>query len=287
MISVFERAVRDWDFDGLKLDFIDEFANVSDDPALRENYAGRDILGVPDAVNRLMKDSLHRLKMIKPEVLVEFRQGYIGPAIRQYGNMIRALDCPCDPFSNRRRIVSLRLTSGPIAVHSDMLAWNRDETPEGAALSILNAIFGIIQYSMRLDTLGSVHGEVIRHWIDFSRRHRDTLVKGNFKPLCPEAGFPQIESESAQERIVAVYDANRVISVSTDKTTILLNATMARELIVENKLMTDWQSFDTFGHKIDDGHCILGIGRLPVPPSGYICFDVLKNHCDDKVRRLK
>ena len=144
LISTYERVVGEWDFDGVKLDFIDSFAIHGKDPALKDDYAGRDYRSVPDAVNRLMKDVLARLRKIKPDVLVEFRQHYMGPAILQYGNMMRCADCPADPCANRRRICDLRLTSGGIAVHSDMLVWSADESPEGASLPILNALYSTI-----------------------------------------------------------------------------------------------------------------------------------------------
>ena len=147
------------------MDFIDQFKLVGEYPALKEDYAGRDCRSVPEAVNRLMKDVVVRLRKINPDVLIEFRQGYMGPAIRQYGNMMRCADCPADPTANRRRICDLRLTSGSIAVHSDMLVWSRDETPEGAALPILNALFSTIQYSMVLAKVPSAHREVIRRWL--------------------------------------------------------------------------------------------------------------------------
>ena len=150
LLKTYERAVGEWGFDGLKLDFIDCFALPAQDPAIKDNYAGRDYRSLPQAVDRLMKDVLQRLKKINPDVMIEFRQRYMGPAIRQYGNMIRAADTPADPYLNRRRICSLRLTSGKTAVHSDMLVWSKDETPQGAALPILNVLFSTIQYSMIL-----------------------------------------------------------------------------------------------------------------------------------------
>ena len=135
LISTYERVVGEWDFDGVKLDFIDNFVLPKNDPALKDNYAGRDYRSLPDAVNRLMKDVLARLKKIKPDVLVEFRQHYMGTAILQYGNMMRCADCPADPTANRKRVCDLRLTSGGIAVHSGRDAGGRGASdPERAVL---------------------------------------------------------------------------------------------------------------------------------------------------------
>ena len=115
LISTYERVVGEWGLDGVKLDFIDSFQLPDKDPAIADGYAGRDYRSLPDAVDRLMKDVLTRLKKINPDVLVEFRQHYMGPAILQYGNMMRCADCPADPTANRKRICDLRLTSEGIA----------------------------------------------------------------------------------------------------------------------------------------------------------------------------
>ena len=85
--------MREWDIDGLKLDFIDAIGFHGADPAIKDSYAGRDIRSLPEAINSLLKDVHMRLTALKPDFLFEFRQSYVGPAIRQYGNMIRAADC--------------------------------------------------------------------------------------------------------------------------------------------------------------------------------------------------
>ena len=81
------------------------------------------------------------LESVKPGVLVEFRQSYVGPAIRKYGNMLRVGDCPGNMRRNRFAMANLRLASGATAVHSDMLEWNYADTPDHAALYIINAMF--------------------------------------------------------------------------------------------------------------------------------------------------
>ena len=271
LISTYERVVGEWGFDGVKLDFIDSFKVDGEDPAVAENYAGRDYREVPLAVDRLMRDVLTRLRAINPDVLVEFRQSYMGPAVLQYGNMMRAWDCPADPCANRRRICDLRLTSQSIAVHSDMLVWSRDETPEGAALPILNALFSTIQYSMVLAKINPEHKRIIRHWIEFSRRHRDALLKGRFTPHHAENGYTWIEGESATERVVASYSQDVIVrSGAADKSVILVNATGANGMLVElSSMPSKVELFDVFGMECGDSETQSGIVRLPVPASGY------------------
>ena len=271
LIRTYERVVGEWGFDGVKLDFIDAFVVDGADPAVAEGYAGRDYREVPLAVNRLMKDVLARLRRINPDVLVEFRQRYMGPAVLQYGNMMRAWDCPADPCANRRRICDLRLTSGPLAVHSDMLVWSRDETPEGAALPILNALYSTIQYSMILAKIRPDHREVIRHWLDFSRRHRDALVKGRFTPHHAESGYMWVEGESEAERVVTSYSGDAVVRAGApDRTVFLVNATGAEGMAVDFAAKpSSVRLFDVFGKLAGTAAPFAGLVRLPVPASGF------------------
>lgn len=271
LISTYERVVGEWGFDGVKLDFIDSFVLPGTDPALADDYAGRDFRSVPDAVDRLMKDVLARLRKINPEVLVEFRQHYMGPAILQYGNMMRCADCPADPCANRRRICDLRLTSGNIAVHSDMLVWSKDETPEGAALPILNALFSTIQYSMILADINPTHKDVIRSWLRFSQEHREALLKGAFRPHHPENGYTWVEGECASERVIASYSRDIVIPTGpADRSVIVVNATGGVGLPVDFSASAKVECHDVFGRRVGEVTVSeKGIRRLSVPQSGY------------------
>ena len=271
LISTYERAVGEWGFDGLKLDFIDSFGLPAEDPALKDDFAGRDFRSVPEALNRLMKDVRARLMKINPDVLLEFRQHYCGPAILQYGNMIRAADCPADPTANRRRVCDLRLTSDTIAVHSDMLVWSGNETPEGAALPILNVLFSTIQYSMVLAKVSPEHRRVIASWLRFSQEHRAALLKGAFRPHHPELGYTWIEGESADERVIAVYaDDVCARAGAADRPVFLVNATGRAGVLVELAAKPEKvEYFDVFGEKTGEAAPSNGLVRLAVPASGY------------------
>ena len=271
LISTYERVVGEWGFDGVKLDFIDSFKIDGADPAVAENYAGRDYREVPLAVDRLMRDVQTRLRAINPDVLIEFRQSYMGPAVLQYGNMMRAWDCPADPCANRRRICDLRLTSQTIAVHSDMLVWSRDETPERAALPILNALYSTVQYSMILAKIKPEHRRVVRHWIDFSERHREALLKGRFTPHHAAGGYTWIEGESAKERIVTTYAQDVVVrSGAADRTVIFVNATGSAGVLADlAQQPSSVELFDVFGASCGKVNVAEGLVRLPIPTSGY------------------
>ena len=251
LVELYTKALKDWNLDGFKLDFIDSFRFQGEDPAVKENYAGRDIMNLSEAVNLLMKEISSALRAIKPDILIEFRQQYIGPAIRQYGNMFRAADCPGNAKDNRMRIASLRLTSGSTAVHSDMLEWNISETPENVGRAIINSIFGVVQYSTMLRNIPEEQLDVMRKWMKFASEHRETLLKSEFRPHHPELGYPVIEAESDKELIIAVYQDNAVIDVPRrGKSVYILNASGSDSIAVRcgNKTKTvkvpcgDWKA---------------------------------------------
>ena len=274
LASLYERAQREWGLDGFKLDFIDSFAVQGTDPAIAENYAGRDIRTVPDAVNALMGEVVRRLRSNDPDVLIEFRQNYIGPAVTQYGNMMRAADCPGDRQANRARIADLRLTSGRAAVHADMLEWNVATPVEEAAGSVISAIFGTVQYSMMLSDLPPDHIRMIAQWVKFGAEHCDALQRGSFKAYEPEAGYPLLCGESASERIFGVYGNDRVVLIADlEKTTFVLNGTGIGSLCLELPREASFEAYDTFGAQVRRGKLASGLNRVSVPLGGFVILN--------------
>ena len=274
LASLYERAQREWGLDGFKLDFIDSFAVQGTDPAVAENYAGRDIRTVPDAVNALMGEVVRRLRANDPDVLIEFRQSYIGPAVTQYGNMMRAADCPGDRQANRVRIADLRLTSGRAAVHADMLEWNVATPVEEAAGSVISAIFGTVQYSMMLSDLPPDHLRMIAHWVKFGAEHCDALQRGSFRGYEPEAGYPLLCGESAAERIFGVYGADRVVHVADlKKATFVLNGTGIGSLCLELPCEASFEVRDTFGAQVRREKLAAGLNRVSVPLGGFVILN--------------
>ena len=123
-----------------------------------------DYHSINDAVDRLLKDVITTLKAIKPDVFIEFRQKYTGPAMRKYGNMFRAFDCPGDATMNRIRIADIKMLAGNTAVHSDMITWHKDDTVEVAALQMINTLFGVPQISVLLKEAAKDHLNMIKFY---------------------------------------------------------------------------------------------------------------------------
>ena len=129
LISTLENAVRDWDVDGFKIDYIYAWSPVR--PARPEE--GRDISEMQEAVVTVTRQLHDRLTAIRPEVLLEFTHGHHNAAMRPNCTMYRVGDCAGDVQENRSALARLRLTNGETSCHSDMLTWGRDDSPEDAA----------------------------------------------------------------------------------------------------------------------------------------------------------
>lgn len=272
LVTFFDRAVREWDVDGFKLDFLDQFVVRGRDPALDDDFAGRDFRSLPLAVDCLCAEIVRRSKAQKPNLLVEFRQPYTGPSARAHGNMFRASDCPMDPASNRERIARLRLLAGRSAVHGDMIRWNAGEVPEQIAEHILSSIFGAVQYSVVLKDATEEERRIIAFWAEFANEHKDALLCGEFRPYRPAQGYPVIEGKGASERIVGVYAGGQVVRVeAADKTVYVLNASGEDCLCVDLcEQPNSVEVRNVFGRVVAQPKLSTGLCRVNVPRSGYL-----------------
>lgn len=273
LTELYCRALREWDLDGFKLDFIDSFQLPDPDPAVAENYAGRDIKSLHTAVDVLLSEVVEKLTAIKKNLLFEFRQNYIGPAIRQYGNMFRAADCPGDLLSNRIRTVDLRLLAGQTAVHSDMLQWNPSEKVEDAALQILNTIFSVPQISVKLSTLPGKHRKMLRFWLDYCRKHSKLLLQSRLLPYHPEANYPAVEAQDASGRIIALYQGSYTVDVTSCSGTVvhLINATGGNKVILRSRVWPENIAlYDCCGNAVKTELCLSGISEVIMPPGGLM-----------------
>ncbi len=273
LINIYENAMREWGIDGFKLDFIDTIRFDGEDPAVAENYAGRDIKCLPEAVDLLLSETMRRLRAINPDVLIEFRQSYIGPAIRKYGNMFRAADCPADVLSNRVRTLDLRLTTGTTAVHSDMLEWNSADSAEVAALQLLNVLFCVPQISVKLEVIPEEHRRMLRFWLNFCIEHRDVLLHGYLKPYHPELNYPIVSSETAKEKVIAVYNYGQIVKVACDagKPCHIVNATERSELYLDLAAApASVEAFDALGRPAPVGELKAGCAKVAIPRAGLL-----------------
>lgn len=274
LIGVYEKAVREWGIDGLKLDFIEMFAPKADTVLTADD--GRDFASVDKAVDRLFTDIMTRLRAIKPNITIEFRQPYNGPLMRKYGNMLRGVDCPNAGPVNRKETVDLRLLADHTAVHSDMIVWHPAEPVESAALQILNVLFSVPQLSVRLAEISPEHRQMIGFWMGYWRENRSILLDGEFQPVSPAQNYPAVMASTPEKLIAAIYQE---IVVSPGKQAPaqidVVNAKPGTAVVLRFDELygsTTIRTRDCLGAEISSQTQVLSAGAhsFEVPPSGLL-----------------
>lgn len=264
LTEIYANALTEWGLDGLKLDFIDSFRLHGKSLEYDKN---RDYQSLEDAIDRLMADITDTLRQINPEVLIEFRQSYVGPAIRKYGNMLRVADCPNDAIMNRQDVVNLRLTSGKTAVHSDMLMWNYEEPVESAALQIVSALYSVPQISMKIAKLNEEHRKMLAFYLSFWRQYRDVLIEGAFAADNPESAYSTVSAEKNGQAITTAY-TDPVVECRGNL--IAVNGTRNDSLILKNADGKAYKTVDCMGNTLATGTVDTDLWEAKVPQAGMI-----------------
>jgi alpha-galactosidase len=271
LIDLYTTALRAWDLDGFKLDFVDSFWLSSADQAVPR--PGMDIPDLDDAVVRLMSDVMAALRREKPDILIEFRQSYVGPVMRTFGHLFRAGDCPADALGNRQRVLDIRVLCRATAAHADMIMWHVDEPVESAALQLLNILFAVPQISVLIDRIPDEHRAMLRFWLGWWSAHRSCLLDGVLTPEHPEARYTQATARSASERITCLYQEVVARLADDDVDAVhLVNATRSDGVLIS--LEAPWQGSleirDTTGRIRQSQNVKLaaGLHQLPVPAAG-------------------
>lgn len=266
LIGVYKKYLVEWDLDGFKLDFIDSFRLTPSTIAPDER---RDYESLVQAVDRLMTDITIELKKIKPDILIEFRQTYVGPAIRKYGNMLRATDCPNDAISNRKHTLDLRLTSGNTAVHSDMLTWNKDDTPESAMLQFTSILYSVPQISLRLDTISDVHRKALKFYLSFWRENADILMNGKLHVYDTAHDYSGACAVLDKKAIYTCYVQTVIDGADYDELTIV-KASKGNSVYVKNCKGKSYKAVNCFGETISEGIIDSTIAEIELPLSGIL-----------------
>ncbi len=268
LTETYINAVTDWNLDGLKLDFIDSFA-------LRgkslEHDERRDYTALEDALDVLMTDITDALRKINPEILIEFRQTYVGPAIRKYGNMLRVGDCPNDAYMNRNDVINLRLTSGKTAVHSDMLMWNTDDTVESAALQIASVMYSVPQISVKIARLNEDHRKMLAYYLKLWRENRELLLDGKIIASYPESNYGVAASVKDGKAFYTCFGEN-VIDDELGTDIIAINASRKRNIIFKGFDGCKYTVTDCMGNKLESGAVSEKLCEINVPLCGVIAF---------------
>ena len=268
MIDTYKRALRDWNLDGFKLDFIDTWCDV---PANAPYNEKMDIPALQDAVDACMTGIVEALSEMKPDILLEFRQSYIGPHMKRFGNMFRVGDCAGNYLRNRASILDLRMMMGNQAVHSDMLMMCPFEKVENNAIQIISCMFGVLQYSGRMEEMTAELAEMSVFWLNFLKKHKDLLLEGNLQTFEPHLIYTWAKSTKDNACAVGVYAIDKCVTPDPVDTVYIANGCSGSRVLVELTGTYRCQVLDCRGHEVSCGQRVFeGITPIPVPAGGLI-----------------
>ena len=266
--TLYENAIKEWDLDGLKLDFIDSF--VLKGKSL-ESDERRDYESLEDAILALMSETKEKLTKLKSDVLIEFRQSYVGPSIRKYGNMLRVGDCPGDVLTNRSQAINLRFTSGKTAVHSDMLMWNKTDTVENAAEQFINVIYTVPQISVLVDELSDEHKRMLKFYISFWKENRDVLLNGKLTAENPEIDYSSARATLNGTEIITPY-TNSLVEVLENKA-VILNATLKDFVVIKGAEGYKAKVVNCLGETVSEFIIKNTLEEIKVSRAGLVCLN--------------
>jgi alpha-galactosidase len=274
LIDTYKNAMRDWGVDGFKLDFLERF--VADEQTVLDAANGRDYASVNEAADRLMTDVMSELRRLNPDIMIEFRQAYIGPLMRKYGNMFRASDSPNAYLANRVKTIDLRLLSGSTVVHADMIMWHDSEPVETAAFQLLNVLYSVPQVSVFLRQARHEHLEMLKFYTSYWLENRAVLLDGEIEAPFPLANYPIVRGRAGDKQIITVY-ADMVVKLQGTPTARLdiINAKSSTDVVISGSAPGDYryQVKDCLGRVVRSGQTsFTGLTVFEVPVSGLIAF---------------
>lgn len=269
LTDLFANAVRKWNLDGLKIDFVDSFIRSEDDVITD----GMDCPVLEDAVENLFCSIKQVLTEINPDIMIEFRQNYMGAVMRKYANVFRVMDCPDDSLRNRVGVVNLRLMSADYAVHSDMLMWNMAESESVAAKQIINVLFSVPQISVRIEKLSEPHYKMLRFYLSFWIKYRDLFVNQKMIPLSPEANFSKVYSENTDTKMCVCYSDN-TIAVGDKKKTVVVNGTSQNIFFADVICDCTCTIYNCMGEVVYKADFEKGLSKIEIPVSAVAEFDL-------------
>ena len=268
MIDTYRRALLEWNLDGFKLDFVDTWKDHSDNAPYNEKM---DIPALQDAVDVCMTGIVEELLKIKPDILLEFRQHYIGPHMKRFGNMFRVGDCAGNYLRNRSAILDLRMLMGNQAVHSDMLMMCPYEKVENNAIQIISCMFGVLQYSGRMEEMTKELAEMSVFWLNFLKAHKNLLLEGTLKTFEPHLMYTWAKSTLDNECAVGVYAIDKVVAPDPVDTVYIANGCSGNRVLVEMTGAYRMQVLDCRGREVSCGEQVFnGITPISVPAGGLI-----------------
>ncbi len=230
LTNIYVHALKEYDLDGFKLDFIDCFR--LENPFTHNDEM--DCYSVEDGVAQLLEDIRTKVLSVKKDALIEFRQLYYGPVIGKYANMLRVADCPGDMRTNLNETIRMRVFSSNVAIHSDMFTCHQEESVEFFLLQFIAAFFSVPQFSFMLASLSDEKLHALQYYIEFHSAHRETLLKSDLRVYRADKMVSRVDAKNKDEKISVLYN-DAFVELDDTSTQYIINGRGQEDIIVQAK----------------------------------------------------
>ena len=186
------RLLELYPIDGLKVDFLDQHH-----PSLSEPRGA--------ATLAFIADMSRRIRALRPEALIEFRQGYTNLAMLPHATQFRAGDVPFDFLDNLLRLAQIRLSMGDrIPIHADPVYWHPEESDMNISRHMIASLVGVPMLSMQLTDLSDRELAIITHWLDFYQEQLGVFQQGEWRLRYHQSNLLYVSVSWQEQSIVFV-----------------------------------------------------------------------------------
>ncbi len=195
LLGLAARLMRDFGLDGLKVDFVDAAPHFAINSPRLDTRLG--VTYETGSVSKAMLDCLAAIeegvRSIKSDALIEYRQNYANLATRPYATSFRAQDSPFDPDHIRKLVCLLKMTCPQSVIHADPAMWHASETPENVSIFMASiCLFSTPMFSSDFLNMRADHLEVVRQWLEFTRRQIASIQKGRISLIAHDEHFTSV-----------------------------------------------------------------------------------------------
>lgn len=265
--QIAEQVMSRFETDGLWVDFLD---SIPLECTAEHEHVG-DTIG--DAFDSCMVALHQAITSVKPDALIEFRQGHANLRNKRYFTTAETNDTPHKFDINRRLGVLLRSCVSGVVPKADPTMWNPKCPDDEVARHLATVLMlGVPAISEDLCAVPPSHLAIVKAWLGFYRQHQRELLEGSFRPIGFEPTFPHLIIESEREGFVYLgSEAVPPLSLPLKETTYLLNASQGERLVLP---LTDGPEGECSVELRDCFLTQVGEERVTLAPTGVLALSV-------------
>lgn len=235
IIGKISRLMKDYQLDGLKIDFLDYVPTNPEQPRGLETH--KFIAALSAAI-----------RAHKSDALIEFRQSYATIGMLPFATQFRAGDVPFDFIDNFQRLAQIRISIGDrVPIHADPAYWHPNETPENISRHLIASLVGVPMVSMDLNKITKSEKTIIVGWLAFYQKHLETFKNGRWNIKYHNGAVSWITVSDCRELIVFVNDTWK-LNEALDGFKDFAGSIIVLNLTAENMGVTAFEGYDCLGN---------------------------------------